>query len=91
MSSAIGMVEARAYVAAIAAADAMLTSASVELVGRYIRVDPGLVTVVVRGEVASVEAAVAVGAEAAARVGELVSAHVIARPEAAAALLAGAS
>ncbi len=91
MSSAIGMVEVRAWVAALTAADAMLTSAPVELVGRPLRVDPGLVTVVVRGEVASVEAAVAVGAEAAARVGELVSAHVIARPEAAAGRLAGAS
>ncbi len=91
MSSAIGMIEARAYVAAITAADAMLTCAPVELVGRYIRVDPGLVTVVVRGEVASVQAAVAAGAEAAARVGELVSAHVIARPEAEVRQLTGGS
>lgn len=81
MPSALGLIETRAYVAAIAAADAMLKAAQVELSGKIKRVDPGLMTVAVTGEVAAVQAAVAAGAEAAARVGELRSAHVIARPE----------
>lgn len=80
MSSAIGMIEARAYIAAIAAADAMLKAAQVVLAGPIKRVDPGLMTVTVRGDVAAVQAAVAAGAQEAARVGQLVSAHVIARP-----------
>jgi ethanolamine utilization protein EutM len=75
------MIEARAYAAAIAAADAMLKAAQVELIGGVKRVDPGLMTVTVTGEVSAVQAAVAAGAEEAARVGQLVSAHVIARPE----------
>ena len=80
-ASAIGLVEAHAYVAAITAAD-------VQLAGRLQKVDPGLMTVVVKGEVAAVQAAVAAGAEAAARVGTLVSAHVIPRPDYAAGRLA---
>ena len=75
------MIEARAYVAAIAAADAMLKAAQVELTGPVKRVDPGLMTVTVTGEVSAVQSAVAAGAEEAARVGQLVSAHVIPRPE----------
>ncbi len=81
MASAIGMVEARAFTAAIAAADAMLKAAQVTLSGPVKRVDPGLMTVTVTGEVSAVRAAVDAGAQEAARVGELVSAHVIARPE----------
>jgi len=81
MSSALGLIETRAYVAAIAAADAMLKAAQVDLVGGLKRTDPGLMTVTVAGEVAAVRSAVAAGAEEAARVGELRSAHVIARPE----------
>ena len=81
MASAIGMVEARAFTAAIAAADAMLKAAQVTLSGPVKRVDPGLMTVTVTGEVSAVRAAVDAGAQQAARVGELVSAHVIARPE----------
>ena len=80
MASAIGMVEARAFTAAIAAADAMLKAAQVTLSGPIKRVDPGLMTVTVTGEVSAVRAAVDAGAQDAARVGELVSAHVIARP-----------
>lgn len=80
MSSALGLVETRAYAAAIAAADAMLKAAQVELLGGLERTDPGLMTVAVTGEVAAVRSAVAAGAEEAARVGELRSAHVIARP-----------
>lgn len=81
MASAIGMVEARAYIAAIAAADAMLKAAQVTLSGPIKRVDPGLMTVTVTGEVSAVRSAVDAGAQEAARVGQLVSAHVIARPE----------
>jgi microcompartment protein CcmL/EutN len=81
MSSALGLIETRAYVAAIAAADAMLKAAQVELLGGIKRTDPGLMTVTVTGEVAAVRSAVEAGAEEAARVGELRSAHVIARPE----------
>ncbi|MCL4290270.1 MAG: BMC domain-containing protein [Thermoleophilia bacterium] len=80
MASAIGMVEARAFTAAIAAADAMLKAAQVTLSGPVKRVDPGLMTVTVTGGVSAVRAAVDAGAQEAARVGELVSAHVIARP-----------
>ena len=73
------MVETRGLASAIAAADAMVKAASVEI-ARLARTDPALVTVIVRGDVASVRAACDAGAEAAARVGELISAHVIARP-----------
>jgi ethanolamine utilization protein EutM len=76
---ALGMVETRGYVAAVEAADAMVKAADVELVGIQ-RVDPALCTVVVRGDVGAVRVACDAGAERAARVGELLSAHVIARP-----------
>ena len=76
---ALGMVETRGLASALAAADAMVKAASVELT-RLARTDPALVTVIVRGDVAAVRAACDAGAEAAARVGELISAHVIARP-----------
>jgi ethanolamine utilization protein EutM len=76
---ALGMVETRGYVAAIEAADAMVKAAAVELVGIQ-RVDPALCTVVVRGDVGAGQAACDAGAERAARVGELLSAHLIARP-----------
>ncbi|MCC6223038.1 MAG: BMC domain-containing protein [Thermoleophilia bacterium] len=75
------MVEARAYIAAVAAADAMLKAAQVTLSGPIKKVDPGLMTVTVTGEVSAVRSAVDAGAQEAARVGELVSAHVIPRPE----------
>ena len=80
MAESLGLIETRGLVSAIEAADAMLKAAAVELV-RLHRIDPALVTVVVRGDAASARAAVDAGAEAAARVGELVSAHVIARPD----------
>ena len=78
-AQALGMIETRGYVAAIEAADAMVKAAAVELVGIQ-RVDPALCTVVVRGDVGAVRAACDAGAERGARVGELLSAHVIARP-----------
>ena len=76
---ALGMVETRGLVAAIEAADAMVKSANVQLVGKE-QVGGGLVTVMVRGDVGAVKAATDAGAAAAEKVGELVSVHVIARP-----------
>ncbi len=76
---ALGMVECRGLVAMIEAADAMVKAANVTLVG-YEKIDAGLVTAIVRGEVGAVRAAVDAGAAAARRVGELVSVHVIPRP-----------
>ncbi len=75
---ALGMVECRGLVAMIEAADAMVKGANVILVG-YEKVDAGLVTVIVRGDVASVKAAVDVGAAAARRIGEVIAIHVIPR------------
>ena len=77
---AIGLVETRGLVGAIEAADAMCKTAQVRLV-RYEVTSAALVTVAVRGDVASVEAAVAQGAIAAARVGELLAKHVIPAPD----------
>jgi ethanolamine utilization protein EutM len=77
---ALGMVETRGLVGAVEAADAMVKAADVRLVGK-VRVSGGLVTVLVRGEVGAVKAAVDAGAAAAKRVGELVAVHVIPRPD----------
>ena len=79
MEEALGMVECRGLVAMIEAADAMVKSANVRLVG-WEKIDAGLVTAIVRGEVAAVQSAVAAGAAAAKRVGEVVATHVIPRP-----------
>lgn len=73
------MVECMGLVAMIEAADAMVKSANVTLVG-YERIDAGLVTAIVRGEVAAVKAAVDAGAAAGRRVGTVVATHVIPRP-----------
>ncbi len=78
---ALGLVETRGLVGSIEAADAMVKAANVKLVGRQ-QVGGGFVTVMVRGDVGAVKAATDVGAEAAARVGEVVSVHVIPRPHA---------
>ena len=77
--AAIGMIETRGLTASIEAADAMLKSADVVLVGTE-KIGSGLITVIVKGEVGAVKAATEAGAEAASRLGELVSVHVIARP-----------
>ena len=79
MSDSIGMVETRGYVGSVEASDAMVKAASVSLV-RQIQIGGGFVTVIVKGDVGSVKAAVEAGAEAAKRVGELVCSHVIPRP-----------
>lgn len=76
---ALGMVECRGLVAMIEAADTMVKTANVRLVG-YEKVDAGLVTVIVRGEVGAVKAAVDAGGAAARRIGEVISVHVIPRP-----------
>jgi ethanolamine utilization protein EutM len=77
-NEALGLIEMRGYVGAVEAADAALKAAQVEIVSTQ-KADAGLVTVLLRGDVASVRAAVDAGAAAGRRVGELVSAHVIAR------------
>ncbi len=73
------MVECMGMVAMIEAADAMVKSANVKLVG-YEKIDAGLVTAIVRGEVGAVKAAVEAGAAAGRRVGQVVAVHVIPRP-----------
>jgi ethanolamine utilization protein EutM len=79
VGEALGMVETRGLVAMIEAADAMVKAARVTLVG-YEKVGSGLVTALVRGDVAAVKAATDAGAAAARKVGELISVHVIPRP-----------
>lgn len=79
MGEALGMIETRGLVAMIEASDAMVKAAKVTLVG-WEKVGSGLVTALVRGDVAAVRAATDAGAAAARRVGELVSVHVIPRP-----------
>ena len=76
---ALGMVETRGYVGMVEATDAMLKTANVTFVG-YQKVDAGMCTSIVRGDVASVKAATDAGAAAARKVGELVGVHVIPRP-----------
>ena len=76
MPEALGMVECRGLVAMIEAADAMVKSANVRLVG-WEKIDAGLVTAIVRGDVAAVRSAVDAGAAAGKRVGEVVATHVI--------------
>ena len=77
--NALGMVECFGLVAMIEAADAMVKSANVTLVG-YEKIDAGLVTAIVRGEVGAVKAAVDAGAAAARRIGTVTAVHVIPRP-----------
>ena len=76
---ALGMIETKGLVALIEAADAMVKEAKVTLVS-YEKIGGGLVTAIVRGDVAACQAATDAGATAAQKVGELVSVHVIPRP-----------
>ncbi len=76
---ALGMVETRGLVAAIEAADSMVKAANVTLIGTE-KIGSGLVSVMVRGDVGAVKAAVESGAQSAARLGEVVASHVIPRP-----------
>ncbi|GHS90507.1 microcompartment protein [Spirochaetia bacterium] len=79
MSEAIGLIETRGYVGLVEASDAMVKAANVELV-KSIQIGGGLITTIVKGDVGSVKAAVDAGKTSAERVGNLVAAHVIARP-----------
>ena len=79
MSEAIGLIETRGYVGLVEASDAMVKAANVELV-KSIQIGGALITTIVKGDVGSVKAAVDAGAKAAAKVGELVGSHIIARP-----------
>lgn len=78
-NQAIGMIETRGYVPALASADAMVKAANVEIVSRN-EVGGGLVSVVIKGDVGAVKAATEAGSEAANQVGEVVAVHVIPRP-----------
>ena len=80
-TNSLGMIETKGLIGAIEAADAMVKSANVQLVGKE-QVGGGLVTVMVRGDVGAVKSATDAGASAAEKVGELVSVHVIPRPHA---------
>lgn len=80
MPEALGKIETKGFVAAVEAADAMVKAAQVELT-KYEKIGGGYVTVLVRGDVGAVQAAVEAGARAAQKVGDLVSAHVIPRPD----------
>ena len=79
VEQALRMVETRGLTPAIEAADAMTKAAEVTLVGTE-KIGSGLVTVMVRGDVGAVKAAVEAGSDAASRLGELVATHVIPRP-----------
>jgi len=79
MSEALGMIETKGYVSSVEASDAMVKAANVSIV-KTIPIGGGLITVICKGDVGSVKAAVDAGAKAAAKVGELVSSHILARP-----------
>src|ERR1051326_46317 len=79
MNEALGMIETRGFVGAVEAADAMVKTANVIVVGKEYLLN-GYVAVLVRGDVGSVKAATEAGAVAARRVGELISVHIIPRP-----------
>lgn len=79
VGKAIGFIETRGLTAALEAADNMLKSAEVELVGME-KIGSGLITVTIQGDVGAVKAATEAGSEAASRLGELISVHVIPRP-----------
>ncbi len=78
-SEALGLLETKGLVALMEGTDAMLKSANVEMIG-WDKAGSGMVTAFVKGDVAAVKAAVDAGAEAAGRVGQVISVHVIARP-----------
>jgi ethanolamine utilization protein EutM len=77
--NAVGLVETKGWVGLVEATDAMCKAADVHIV-KTVQIGSAYVTTVVRGDVGSVKAAVEAGAQAASRVGELVSSHVIPRP-----------
>ena len=79
MNNALGMIETKGLVASIEAADAMVKAANVEMMGQE-KIGSGLVTVMVRGDVGAVKAAVDAGVAAAENIGEVMSSYVIPRP-----------
>jgi ethanolamine utilization protein EutM len=79
MNEAIGMIETKGFTGSVEATDAMAKAANITI-SKTIPIGGGLITVLCRGDVASVKAAVDAGAKAASKVGELVASHVIARP-----------
>ena len=81
MGDALGLIETRGLIGAIEAADAMVKTANVQLIAKEY-IGAGYVTVMARGDVGAIKAATDAGAEAARRVGELISVHVIPRPHA---------
>lgn len=79
MGSALGFIETKGLTAALEAADSMLKTAQVDIVGTA-KIGSGLISVIVKGEVGAVKAATEAGADTASRLGELVAVHVIPRP-----------
>jgi ethanolamine utilization protein EutM len=79
MNEALGMVETKGYIGSVEASDAMVKAANVTLV-KMIPIGGAMVTILVKGDVGSVKAAVESGSKAASKVGELISSHIIARP-----------
>ena len=79
MQASYGFIETRGFVAAVTAADAMVKAADVELL-KFRKVGGALVTIIVKGDLASCQAAVEAGAKAAQETGLLVSSHIIANP-----------
>ena len=79
MSEALGMIETKGYVGSVEASDAMVKAANVALI-KTIPIGGGLITVLCRGDVGSVKAAIDAGSKAAAKIGEMVGSHIIARP-----------
>ncbi len=79
MNDSLGMIETRGFTGSTEAADAMAKAANVQIL-KQVQIGGAFLTVIVKGDVGSVKAAVDAGAEAARRVGELIAAHVIARP-----------
>lgn len=80
MGNSLGLIETIGLTGAVAAADAMLKAANVKLIGEYIRVGSGLITVMIQGEIGAVRAAVEAGEQAASRLTTIKSVHVIPRP-----------
>ena len=80
MGNSLGLIETIGLTGAIAASDAMLKAANVKMVGGITKVGSGLITVMIQGEVGAVKAAVEAGEQAAGRLTEIKSVHVIPRP-----------
>ena len=79
VGEALGLVETRGFIGMVEATDAMAKAANITI-SKTIAIGGGLITVLCRGDVASVKAAIDAGSRAASKVGELVASHVLARP-----------